>query len=193
MPTTDLIEKARKLAPKAYILCADDDKDTLGIMRQMVNTLGWTGDFTDTAQGILDCINERCEDYTARCFDAVITDINYFDQIGTATGPRLTGIGVAREIRKKLDSLPIVFASAFVNSIIREEVRRLGADIFSKPVEYDELFYVVARAIANYRELRAGAGEIPETYQVSSKLEAPKMITKIMDEVRAANMSKGGI
>jgi len=192
MPTTDLIEKARKLAPKAHILCADDDPDTLGIMRQMVDSLGWTGEFVDSAQAILDCINERCGSPLSQCFCAVITDINYFDQIGTIAGPKLTGIGVAREIRKKLDSLPIIFASAFVDSIIREEIRRLGADVFKKPVEYEELFYVVARAISNYRELKAGEGEVPETYQVSSKLEAPKAITKIMDEVRAANISKGG-
>lgn len=180
-----MLNKARKLAPAAHVLFADDDTDTLSLLKFTSESIGWTGEYVTTAQSIIDCINDNCAN-GGRCFDAIISDINYFND---SPGPHLTGISAAREVRKKLDGVPIMFASAYVNSIIREEVRRLQADIMTKPVDLDELFYCTARMIANYREIKT---EVSDGYsQSSSPLQAPPVLTKIINEVRAENLSKG--
>jgi CheY-like chemotaxis protein len=120
---------------KVNLLIADDHVDTLELLRTKVRLLGWTGTFVTNASAIIEAMN-TCSTQ-GNCFDAIIADVNYFDN---QPGPRLTGITAAREIRKVRSDIPIIFITAFVNSIMREEIRRVHAELVPKPFDIDQLF-----------------------------------------------------
>jgi len=121
-----------------FVLFADDHEDTLRLMAHFADTYEWNYDLARNVQEIIDFVNLRCSGDT--CYDAIVADVNYYDQ-DPADGPRRTGIMVAREIRKVYPNVPIIFVSAFVNGLIKEQVRAInGADILSKPIDYMALF-----------------------------------------------------
>lgn len=124
------------------IICADDHEDTLALMKFKCEQVGWHGVYVNTALGIIDAINNSRED-----FDAIIADINF----NTAEGPDVTGITVARTIRKVRPDVPIMFVSAYVNTITREEIRRVNAEVMTKPVDFDALFDQIASMIYWHR------------------------------------------
>lgn len=138
------------------IICADDNCDTLDLMKIKCEQMGWNGVFVSTALGIIDAINESDLD-----FDAIVTDINF----KTPTGPDVTGITVARTIRKVRPNVPIIFVSAYVNSITREEVRRVNASVMPKPVDMTALFDQLARMIYWHRL------SVSESYQGKDRRE----------------------
>ena len=114
-----------------FVLFADDDTDTLELYNAYCDLKGWAGQFTRTASGIVDLVNENID----RPFDVIVSDINF-----THSVPRLTGISAALELRKKGFDIPILFITAFVNSLIKEEVKRVGAEIMEKPVDFEKVF-----------------------------------------------------
>lgn len=200
----DLIHKWAEQGPEAsspneiindaYILFADDDDDSLGWLEQKTKSLGWTGMYVKTANGIIDAINQSIEN-KERPFDIIVADVNYFNQIDL---PSITGITAAREVRKVRENLPILFISAYVNSIIREEVRRVGAQILCKPVDADTLFTRIARLVYWYRRSAHTNYDGPNRRRNSvnrsgysrrntdQRIGVPEVLSNIMQEVVAS-------
>lgn len=123
------------------LLLADNDQATLQILEFYAEKLGWKFVSTTTAEGIINAVNEKCA--AGNCFDAIVTDIKY------DTG--INGITAARAVRKIEPNVPIIFISGYSGSIIREEVRRVQAELFAKPLDYESLFVRIGTLITWYR------------------------------------------
>lgn len=117
------------------LLVADDDRDTLDMLKVQAELLGWNVQGATSASGIIDAVNQR--QGHANDFDAIVADVNYFSN---QSGPRLTGITAIREIRKARPDIPVIFITAFSNSLVREEIRRVDAELVPKPFNLDQLF-----------------------------------------------------
>ena len=126
------------------VLFADDDEASLSFMQFWANDLGWYSDAVTSADGIIEAVNKTCGPGPSHCYDAIVADVNYIEE---GHGPRINGISAARAIRNAKLEIPILFVSGFGNSIIREEVRRVRAEIVSKPVEAEWLFEKLATLI----------------------------------------------
>lgn len=127
------------LKENVSVLFANESQETLEVFRGVVDHLGWTGRYVHDAEQLMSCVNVYlAEDLP---LDAVVADISYL------TGPSVTGITAAREIRKAMPNVPIVFISAYVTSIIREEVRRVGAEIMQSPFDPEALFIRLSQLI----------------------------------------------
>lgn len=124
------------------LLLADDDVSSLEFLSYLCEERDWKVVTTTSASGIIEEMNSDIE------FDAIIADVNYFDN---QPGPRLTGITAARQIRKVHPQIPIIFVTAYANSIMREEVRRVNAEIMPKPVNGDTLLNRVNELIYWHR------------------------------------------
>lgn len=175
-----------------HILFADDSVDTLDLLKLMARGLGWTGDYVTSASGIIDAVNRNCQE-GGPCYDAIVADINYFN---AGPGPRMTGITAAREIRKVHPNVPIVFISAYSNSLIREEVRRVGAQLVDKPFEFDQLFARVRELVRWHRaalndtyegenKRRSSVNKSKQYRRASDRrVEAPDIIKTTLEENR---------
>lgn len=112
-----------------FVLIADDDADTLNILVLLAESKGWRVDTATTAREIIAKVNHHCS-VEGRCYDAILSDVNLADK---QPGPRLTGISAVGEIRKSWAHIPVVFYSAFLNAVMRDEIKRLGnADAVEK-------------------------------------------------------------
>jgi CheY-like chemotaxis protein len=132
------------------IMFADEDHETLGLMRTVVNKLGWKGLFVHSALEMIETVNEIL--VTGSPLDAVVAEVNYL------SGSSLTGITAAREIRKAKPNVPILFLSSYVTtSLVREEIRRVDAQYISKPFDVEDLFIRLSKLIYWHR-LTMGQG-----------------------------------
>lgn len=121
------------------VLFADESEETIKVFKRVITSLGWDGIYVNNAVDMINTVNNLLsKDLT---LDAVVADINYF------TGPRVTGITAAREIRKAMPNVPIVFISAYVTSIVKEEIRRVNAEYFAKPFDIETLFIRLSHLI----------------------------------------------
>lgn len=128
-----------------HLLIADDNRDTLEILQYRIDMQGWKGTYVTNATAIIEAMNGSPEQGH---FDGIIADVNYFsDQLG----PRLTGLTAAREVRKVRPNIPIIFITAYSNSIIREEARRVQAEVVPKPFDLDNLFSRIYHMIYFHR------------------------------------------
>lgn len=174
----------------ASLLLADDHQDTADLLMYKTKSLGWEGTWVQSASGIIQAMND-CEDGRP-CFDAIIADVNYFDN---QTGPRLTGITAIREIRKVRPNIPVIFITGFSNSLVREEIRRVNADLMTKPFDIEALFDRVFQLIYWYRigmlknvtERRGSSVNLTDHQRRSSdkKIGHPSaIITEVLSELR---------
>lgn len=132
------------LSPTPYILFADDDPDTLDLFKFVCGDRGWNGEYVKNAVEIIEAFNR-----TEVRFDAIVADVNFSRD---DEHPSITGITAAREIRKISKNVPIIFVSAFGTSMIREEARRVEAQVVSKPVtDINQFFDRLALMIFWYR------------------------------------------
>lgn len=178
-----------------YILFADDDPDTLAIFRRYVDSFGWAGEFVKTARQIVAAVNEQSAD-GARPFDALVCDVNYFDENPEA-GPRISGVAAARAIRENHPDLPIVFVSAYSTYLIADEVNRIGGEIYQKPVDFEALFERVSWLVRWARSVRQTA--LPEgdrrrasinrtdhnRRKTDRVISVPEVLTETNSEIRA--------
>lgn len=195
-----LVPVIESLVPSAYVLFADDDPDQLGMMKVWAESLGWKGEYVNSADAIIEAVNRNCSDDTDKCYDAIIADVNYERMFGTNVQ---TGITAARAIRKTGQDIPIIFVSGHVNSVIREEARRVSAEIYKKPVELDTLFLNVAHLIRWHRlgvsedydgsdRRRSSINRTDNKRRATdNKAEAPKIITQLLREAQASYNTGG--
>lgn len=121
------------------VLFADDSHETIAIFKHITNKLGWKGLYVHSSEEMIVEVNEvLAQDHT---LDAVVASISYFAKT------QMTGITAAREIRKAMPNVPILFLSQYVTSIIREEVRRVGAELIQKPFDPETLFIRLSQLI----------------------------------------------
>ena len=130
---------ASALLQGVNVVFADESDETLDMFRSVMGPLGWHGTYVHSAVEIIDTVNAMLEQNQP--IDAVVADINYL------SGPRVTGITAAREIRRAMPNVPIIFITSYVTSMIKEEVRRVNAEIFSKPFDLEGLFIQLAQLI----------------------------------------------
>lgn len=121
------------------VLFAEDSEEMVSTFKQAVERLEWKALYVSNAVEIINAVNNLLNDNLT--LDAVVADISFL------SGPKLTGITAAREIRKALPNVPVLFISAYVTSIIREEVRRVGAEIIQKPFSIEALFIRLSQLI----------------------------------------------
>jgi CheY-like chemotaxis protein len=169
-PTYDKLKKLtedpiEEVLADVHVLFADDNIETLTLMEMWCREVGWNGVYVTTALGIVDEINKAS--LKGQGFDAIVADINF-----KTDGPDVTGITVARTIRKVRPEIPIIFVSAYVNSTIREEVRRVNAEVLTKPVDYDDLFQRIAELVYWHRiAVTTIEGQNPQSSITSSGWE----------------------
>jgi len=116
----------------ARILLVDDDPVVLDFLRE---ALGLGGHQVITAGGG----NEALSRFNASSFDLVITDLSMRE---------VSGLEVARTVKSRHPSLPVILLSGWAMQQDSEEIRQSGVDlILSKPCEIDTLLDSVHRAL----------------------------------------------
>lgn len=131
------------------LLIADNNAETLEMLAYKAQLMGWKAITVASASGIISAMNQSVQEGPE--FDAIIADVNFFDN---QPGPRLTGITAVREIRKVRPDIPIIFITAYSNSIMREEIRRVRAELMQKPFDINLLFGRTAQLVAWYRDAK---------------------------------------
>lgn len=134
------------LEPKVNLLIADDNRDTLDLLLFKTATLGWSATSVSSASQIISAMNECAN--AGSCYDAIIADVNFYD---SQSGPRMTGITAVREVRKVMPDIPVIFVTAYTNTLMREEIRRLNSELVPKPFDIDFLFNRVAELVKWHR------------------------------------------
>lgn len=124
---------------KIRVLFAEDAEGTIAIFKEVVKRLGWQGLYAANAVEMMSVVNNLISNKLP--LNGVVADINFI------SGPKLTGITAVREIRKVFPDVPVIFISSYVTSIIREEVRRVNAEIIEKPFNVDTLFLRLSQLI----------------------------------------------
>jgi DNA-binding response OmpR family regulator len=172
------------------ILYADDDPGVLSDLAYMTEKFGWIGDQARSATEVVKKVNEHCTEGTD-CYDAIITAISFF----AGTDHALTGVTAAKLIRKAQADIPIIFLSTHSNTILREEVRRVEAEIVTKPIDFEALFHKVERLISWHRATKQSSYEGTERRVLSIntspnfrrstdiELTVPPRLKQILQEV----------
>lgn len=116
---------------KAHILIIDDDENIRNILEEMLNYSGHT---VVVAHGGRDGI----EKFEPGRFDMVFTDLGM---------PEISGWDVAREIKNKDKSIPLVLISGWGAQLDEETLQDSGVDlVVAKPFKLEKLIDVVSRA-----------------------------------------------
>lgn len=131
-----------KLLSDVRILVADKDDSVLALYKQTINQIGWKAAYVNSVTKILDAINSQCGS-SGSCYDAIISGVNFFSE----DGPRLTGITAARQIRKVHPEIPIIFVTSYLSSMVKEEARRLQAEVFPKTSSATDVMRRVAQLV----------------------------------------------
>lgn len=127
---------------KVKVLFADKSQNMLKEFANAAEQAGWVGDYVSSVSGIIDKVNCDCPNY-----DAIISGFNFIQD-----GERLTAITAARQIRKIQPSVPILFVTSYINSMTREEARRVSADLIEKPVNIPFLIERTNELVSWYRD-----------------------------------------
>lgn len=116
------------------ILLVDDEKDVLGMLKEMSEYLGYQ----------VDSFSDSTEAYALFCskpeaFDLVVTD---------QAMPGLTGIDLAQKIFSLRPEMPIIICTGFSEAFSEEEIKEFGiAGYIMKPVMVSDFARVVRRAL----------------------------------------------
>lgn len=167
MQLFQLVRQAVDKSPSEVLACvnilfADSDEEMLRQYRLCVERVGgWTGTYLKHSSDLLDALNGA----NLR-IDAVVTDVHFASEQDQFT---ITGLTVARELLKQSPETVVLFVTEYSNSIVREEARRIGAELLEKPITADEVLAHLASALYNQRVL----GNSPETTSDACVLVKP--------------------
>ena len=117
------------------VLCVDDEEALVDMTTRMLERLGYrVAGFTDPREALA-AFRASADD-----FDAVITDLSM---------PGLSGLELAREIRRLRSDVPLVFASGYVRSDDVPELLQLApSELLVKPNTVAELGPALYRLLA---------------------------------------------
>jgi DNA-binding NtrC family response regulator len=127
------------------ILVIDDDRASLGLLRELFKSQGWHAETAQTP--------ERALELTSReKFDLLLTDINLEAE--------MTGIDILRRLR---DSCPVILITGYGALDTAVTAAREGAwDIVSKPFKPQELISLVRRALESKSPEAEESSEPPD-------------------------------
>ena len=118
-------------APRARILVADDDLDTLDLVSAKLRRDGYevyeAGSGDDTL-AMLDILRER-EDCGGGV-DLLVLDVHM---------PRGSGVSVLRVLRSRNSTIPVVLMTGDCDATLRGVAERLHARVLAKPFSLDHL------------------------------------------------------
>jgi DNA-binding response OmpR family regulator len=125
------------------VLVVDDDPSVLTTYRRLLDRAGYQtlteADPTRVAAG--------CRD---GAFDLLLIDYKM---------PRMDGLTLLAELRKKQCRAPVILVSAFINEDVEIQARRLGVDrILEKPVDPCSLRATIGDLLPSVDGRRAEAG-----------------------------------
>lgn len=116
------------------ILLVDDEKDVLGMLKEMSEYLGYqVASFSDSTEAYA-LFSSKPE-----AFDLVVTD---------QAMPGLTGIDLAQKIFSLRPGMPIIICTGFSEAFPEEEIKEFGiAGYIMKPVMMNDFARIVRRAL----------------------------------------------
>lgn len=125
---------------KPYILFADDDNNILDAFREYCRAFDWIGDFVNSAEQIVLSVNQNCH-IGGRSYDAIVCDINHYRR---DDGPTISNVAAVRTIRENYPEIPVVFVSSHSSYWIKDEIKKIGGELFAKPIDFEHLFERIA-------------------------------------------------
>jgi len=118
------------------ILLVDDEKELTQVGSQMLERLGYAVYATTSPREALKLFKQD-----AASFRLIITDL---------TMPQMTGIQLARQVKRIDPGIPIILCSGYGDPLARERSKALGInDFIIKPIVKSELSKVVRRVLDN--------------------------------------------
>lgn len=138
------------LPPKRpNVLLAEDDGELRRFLAEVLRKRGYQVTEAASGDGLLDRLWERSREWEPE-FDLIVSDVRM---------PGFTGIeildGLRDEYEPSIGRTPVIFITAFGDEEVHQEADRLGALIFDKPFDVDELCAQAAEL------LRRGRAEEP--------------------------------
>lgn len=131
------------------VLLAEDDGELRRFLAEVLRKRGYQVTEADSGDGLLDRLWERSREWEPE-FDLIVSDVRM---------PGFTGIeildGLRDEYEPSIGGTPVIFITAFGDEEVHQEADRLGAVIFDKPFDVDELCDQAAEL------LRRSRGEEP--------------------------------
>jgi DNA-binding response OmpR family regulator len=115
----------------ARVLLADDDAEMRALLAYALRSDGY--EVLEAADGgrLLVAITDAYEDGTGRdAFDLVISDVRM---------PIASGLAVLESLRKASWRTPVILMTAFGDELTRKRAESLGAVLFDKPFDVDDL------------------------------------------------------
>ena len=108
------------------VLYLDDEEAMVMLVQRMLNRQGYRTSGYQSAQEALDAVRAAPD-----AFDLVVSDLNM---------PGLSGLDVARELRRIRPDLPVVITSGYITEEVREKALQEGVrQVVYKPNTVDEL------------------------------------------------------
>ena len=182
-----------------YILFADDNQDMIELVKLNIEIRKWNADYVNTAHEIIEKVNEKCNGVSL-CYDCIVADINFFSEHNNY--PRLTGMTAVAEIRKAHINVPIIFVSAYLSMLNREEATKLGALAIDKPVNFEKLFLKIEQLVIWNRQASANLDVTGDRRRNSvnktnhrrrltdGEIEIPSVLQNVINEVREEKLQR---
>jgi signal transduction histidine kinase/CheY-like chemotaxis protein len=127
------------------LLVVDDEEAILALVKQMLERLGYYVDIRSSSLEALSLFRFKPEQY-----DLVITDM---------TMPVMTGLKLAKRLRKINKAIPIILCTGFSEGVSEEKMKAVGIDGFiMKPIVQAELAKLI-RSILDNNKLKKS--EVP--------------------------------
>ncbi|MCU0600364.1 MAG: ATP-binding protein, partial [Desulfobacterales bacterium] len=119
---------------KLKVMVVDDSKDSLNIMKKLLNSFGCESFLLQNPMGVE-------EIFSNNAFDLVITDWKM---------PEINGIELARRLRKLKPEIPIILLTAFGQEEEKKAAEEAGIKVFlTKPISsvtlYDAIIFVFGK------------------------------------------------
>jgi PAS domain S-box-containing protein len=121
--------------PTGHILVVEDNEQVGAITTQMLSELGFEAVLAANAEAALKMLGAA-----PKAFDAVFSDV---------VMPGMSGIELAREIRRRIPRLPVILTSGYSHVLASEGSQ--GFELVQKPYSAEEITQVLRRAIASAR------------------------------------------
>jgi len=125
---SSLITESSLPAPKGieHILLVDDEEAITDMMQQMLRKLGYNVTARCSSLDALDIFYEKPE-----IFDLVITDM---------TMPKMTGLELAKALKKIRDNIPVILCTGYSELITEEKMKKSGiCRLIMKPVSKNKM------------------------------------------------------
>ena len=123
---------ADEVTRNAEVLLAEDDGELRRLLAEVLQKSGFRVTEAESGDRLLERLWERSR--REGRFDLIVSDIRM---------PGFSGLEVLDGLRDECDpsigDTPVIFITAFGDSVVHAEAERLGAVVFDKPFDLDDL------------------------------------------------------